>query len=119
MAVYFVYRCHHGAPSEKHLRAFPQYGTVLQWAQGVFRQIPDRKAAFAYARELLGGLDVYSFGSMFRVDANHPERARVSDDHFVRANPGKANFLLLDGEELHHGTGPRWTCSRRPTTWRR
>lgn len=143
MAVYFVYRCHHGAPSEKHLRAFPQYDTVLEWARGVFRQIPDRKAAFAYARELLGGLNVYSFGSMFRVDANHPERARprtmddvghwfsdmydqgqangphhvqlltdddelemavyVFDDHYVRANPGKADFLLLDGWELPGG----------------
>lgn len=143
MAVYFVYRCHHDAPSEKHLRTFPQYDTVLQWAQGVFRQFTDRKEAFAYAAELLGGLDVYSFGSMFAVDDDHPERSHpetmddvsdwfsrmydqgqangphhvqlltdddememavyVFDDHFVRANPGKADFLLLPSWELPGG----------------
>jgi uncharacterized protein (TIGR02996 family) len=143
MPVHFVYRCHHGAPSEKHLRTFPQYDTVLAWAQGVFRQIPDHKQAFAYAAELLGGLDVHSFGSMFAVGELYPERARpetmddvsdwfgrmydqgqangphhvqlltdddeiemavyVFDDHFVRANPGKADFLLLPSWALPGG----------------
>jgi uncharacterized protein (TIGR02996 family) len=67
MAVYFVYRCHYGAPSEKHVRTF-EYDTVLDWARAIFKQFPDRKDAFKYAEEVLGGLDVYSFGSMFTAD---------------------------------------------------
>ena len=64
MAVYFVYRCHYGSPSEKHVRRF-EYDTVLAWAKAVFKPIADRDAAFKYGEELLGGLDVYSFGGIF------------------------------------------------------
>lgn len=70
MAVYFVYRCHYGTPSEKHVRRF-EYDTVLDWAKAVFRQL-DRDAGFKYSEDLLGGLDVYSFGSMFITDEDHP-----------------------------------------------
>lgn len=140
MAVYFVYRCHYGAPSEKHVRRF-EYDTVLEWAQAVFRQLPNDEA-YEYAEKLLGGLDVYSFGSMFRTDEDHPVRecprtmeevsawfsdmydqgqengphhiqlltdderemaVYVFDDHYREANPGKADFLLLDGWELPAG----------------
>lgn len=141
MAVYFVYRCHYGAPSEKHVRRF-EYDTVLEWAQAVFRQLPNDEA-YEYAEKLLDGLEVYSFGSMFRTDDEHPPRERprtmedvggwfsdmydqgqengshhiqvltddderemavyVFDDHYRAANPGKADFLLLDGWELPAG----------------
>lgn len=141
MAVYFVYRCHYGAPSEKHVRRF-EYHTVLEWARAVFRQLPNDEA-YEYAEKLLGGLEVYSFGSMFRTDDEHPsigcpqtmeevggwfssmydqgqangphhiqvltdddEREMavyVFDDHYREANPGKADFLLLDGWELPDG----------------
>src|SRR5215213_5981126 len=64
MPVYFVYRCHYGASSEKHVRKF-EYDTVLDWAKAIFRQFPDRDEADKYAEKLLGGLYVYSFGSLF------------------------------------------------------
>ena len=70
MAVYFVYRCHHGTPSEQHVRRF-EYDSVLEWAKAVFKPIADRDAAFKYAEDLLGGLDVYSFGSIFAEAAEN------------------------------------------------
>ncbi|MCI0705001.1 MAG: TIGR02996 domain-containing protein [Planctomycetia bacterium] len=72
MPVYFVYRCHYGSPSEKHVRRF-EYDTVLDWAKGVFKQL-DEDEAYKYAEELLGGLRVYSFGSMFMIDEEHGAR---------------------------------------------
>lgn len=143
MAVYFVYRCHYGAPSEKHIRRF-EYDTVLEWAQAVWKQFETDDAAYDYARDLLGGLEVYSFGSMFYTppeyspgpgrpetmeavhewframygdeSANGPHHVQVLtdddelemavylfDDHFRAANPGKADFLLLDGWVLPVG----------------
>src|SRR5262249_44798505 len=73
MAVYFVYRCHYGTPSEKHVRRF-EYDSVLDWAKAVFKTVGDREAAFKYGEDLLGGLDVYSFGSMFATDEDTPPR---------------------------------------------
>jgi uncharacterized protein (TIGR02996 family) len=142
MAVYFVYRCTYNAPSEKHVRRF-EYDTVLDWAKAVFQQLPGRDSGWNYAAELLGGLYVYSFGSMFAVDEDHQPRecpqtmedvsawfsemydqgqangphhiqlltdddelemaVYVFDDHYRAANPGKADFLLLDGWELPSG----------------
>ncbi|HEY1189573.1 MAG TPA: hypothetical protein VGE74_18145 [Gemmata sp.] len=64
MAVYFVYRCHYGAPNEKHLRRF-EYETVLEWAQAIWKAFDNDDTAYEYARGLLGGLSVYSFGSLF------------------------------------------------------
>jgi hypothetical protein len=74
MPVYFVYRCHYGSPSEKHVRRF-EYDTVLDWAKGIFKQLGE-DAAYKYAKDLLGGLSVYSFGSMFMTDEEHPPRER-------------------------------------------
>jgi uncharacterized protein (TIGR02996 family) len=109
MAVYFVYRCHYGTPSEKHVRRF-EYDTVLEWAQGVFRQLPSDEA-FEYAEKLLGGLHVYSFGSLFRIDDNHPPRECPRTMEDVSAwfsdmyDQGQANGphhiqLLTDDDEL-------------------
>src|SRR5262245_1636873 len=67
MAVYFVYRCHYGTPSEKHVRRF-EYDTILDWAKAVFKQLPGDKDGWDYAKELLGGLHVYSFGHLFALD---------------------------------------------------
>lgn len=142
MAVYFVYRCHYGAPSEKYVRRF-EYDTVLEWARAVWKPHDSDDAAYEYAKEFLGGLSVYSFGSMFHSAPEHPllpcpetmeqvhnwfgsmyrnESADgphhvqvltdddelemavyVFDDHYRAANPGKADFLLLDGWELPEG----------------
>jgi uncharacterized protein (TIGR02996 family) len=144
MAVYFVYRCHYNAPGEKHVRQF-EYDTVLDWAKAIFKQFPGPgyEAGWDYAEELLGGLNVYSFGSLFNPDEDHPERkppktmkdvhnwfgrmyvneqkngphhiqiltdddelemaVYVFDDHYRKANPGKADFLLLNGWELPDG----------------
>ena len=111
---------------------------MLDWAKAVFRQLPENEA-FEYVEKLLGGLHVYSFASMFRVDDDHPPRecpqtmedvggwfsdmydqgqangphhiqlltdddelemaVYVFDDHYRATNPGKADFLLLDGWE--------------------
>jgi len=142
MPVYFVYRCTYNAPSEKHVRRF-EYDTVLDWAKAIFKQFPGDDAGWNYAAEVLGGLHVYSFGSLFMLDEYHPERkppktmkdvhdwfggmyvneqksgphhiqihtdddelemaVYVFDDHYRKANPGKADFLLHDGWELPHG----------------
>jgi uncharacterized protein (TIGR02996 family) len=141
MPVHFVYRCHYGAPSEKHVRRF-EYDTVLDWAKAVYRQLPEDEAS-EYAEQLLGGLHVYSFDSLFMLHkdeapskcpqtmedvggwftrmydqglANGPHHIQlltdddeiemavyVFDDHYRKANPGKADFLLLDGWELPAG----------------
>lgn len=66
MPVYFVYRCHYGAPSEKHVRRF-EYDTVLEWAQAVWKQFDTYDAASEYAEELLDGLNVYSIGDLFHT----------------------------------------------------
>src|SRR5438874_1976160 len=63
MSVYFVYRCHYAGPTEKHLKRF-EAASVLDWFRHHWRAIPDRDAAAAYARELLG-FEVYSFDSLF------------------------------------------------------
>jgi uncharacterized protein (TIGR02996 family) len=142
MAVYFVYRCHYNAPSEKHVRRF-EYDTVLDWAKAVFKQLPGDDAGWRYAKDLLGGLYVYSFGDLFAIGdedeelppprtmrdvhnwfhkmyvdehKNGPHHIQiltdddelemavyVFDDHYRKANPGKADFLLLDGWELPDG----------------
>jgi uncharacterized protein (TIGR02996 family) len=142
MAVYFVYRCHYDAPSEKHVHRF-ESDTVLDWAKAIFRQFPDRDEADKYAEGLLGGLHVYSFASLFTIDEEDGERlppktmkdvhawfkgmyvneeshgphhiqihtdddelemaVYVFDDHYRKANPGKADFLLHDGWELPEG----------------
>ena len=144
MAVYFVYRCHYNAPSEKHVRRF-EYDTVLDWAKAVWKQLPDFDAGTKYARELLGGLRVYSLGGIFTrsEEEDVPERkppktmrdvhdwfggmyvneqksgphhvqihtdddelemgVYIFDDHYRKANPGKADFLLHDGWALPDG----------------
>jgi uncharacterized protein (TIGR02996 family) len=80
VAVYFVYRSHYGTPSEKHVRRF-EYDSVLDWAKAHFKPIADSDAAFEYGEQLLGGLDVYSFGSIFRTAAenNRPPPRTMAD----------------------------------------
>lgn len=73
MPVYFVYRCHYGAPNEKHLRRF-EHDSVLAWARDVWRQFDTDDAAFHHARDLLGGLYVYSFDNLFRADPDDGTR---------------------------------------------
>jgi hypothetical protein len=65
MAVYFVYRCPYNSPSEKHIRRF-EHDTVVEWAQSIWRPIAEPEDSGKYAREILGGLRVYSFGGLFR-----------------------------------------------------
>jgi uncharacterized protein (TIGR02996 family) len=66
--VYFVYRCHYNAPSEKHVLRF-EYDTVLDWAKTHFKPIVDEHEASRHAEEVLGGLHVYSFDSLFHYAA--------------------------------------------------
>jgi uncharacterized protein (TIGR02996 family) len=53
MAVYFVYRTHDGAPSEKHVRRF-EYDTVLDWARAIWKQFQKVEDARNYAENVLG-----------------------------------------------------------------
>src|SRR5688572_28618417 len=64
MAVYFVYRCHYGAPSEKHVRRF-EYDSVLDWAKAVWKLHDTREGAERYARRVFGAMDVAPFAEMF------------------------------------------------------
>jgi uncharacterized protein (TIGR02996 family) len=141
VAVYFVYRSHYGTPSEKHVRRF-EFDTVLDWAKANFRPVAGEDAACEYGEILLGGLDVYSFGSIFldaaannlvfpremadveewfqgmyvQGTAHGPHHIQVLtdddeielavyvfDDHYRAENPGKADFLLLEGWGLPAG----------------
>jgi uncharacterized protein (TIGR02996 family) len=71
MAVYFVYRCHYGSPSEKHVRRF-EYDTVLDWAKAVWRLHETREEANHYGKELFTGLDTDAFHTLFRTYSEHP-----------------------------------------------
>lgn len=142
MPVYFVYRCTYNAPSEKHIRRF-EYDTVLDWAKAVFKQLPTYDKGHEYAKQLMGGLEVYSLGGLFATDeetgARKPPKTMrdvhdwfhgmyvnehhsgphhiqiltdddelemavyVFDDHYRKAHPGKADFLLHEGWELPEG----------------
>src|SRR5207302_4919397 len=64
MGVHFVYRCHYAGPSEKHIRHFPEDGTVLDFFRRAWRPIGDSDEAYRHAEDLLG-CDVYSFGRLF------------------------------------------------------
>jgi uncharacterized protein (TIGR02996 family) len=109
MAVYFVYRCTYDAPTEKHIRRF-EYNSVLDWAKAVFRQLGEDEA-YNYARELLGGLNVYSFGSMFMIHKDSPPSEcpqtmeEVGDWFTSMYDQGQANGphhiqILTDDDEL-------------------
>jgi uncharacterized protein (TIGR02996 family) len=69
MAVYFVYRCHYGNPSEKHVRRF-EADTVLDWFRSAWKPIADPDKAHAFARKLVG-CRVYSLGSLFEKIAEN------------------------------------------------
>lgn len=110
MPVYFVYRCHYGAPNEKHLRRF-EYDTVLEWVRAIWREFDNDDAAYAYARELLGGLNVYSFGSLFYTrpgdgsSAGRPETMEAVHEWFqsmydptIEAGPHHVQILTDDDE---------------------
>ena len=81
MAVYFVYRCHFGAPSEKHVRRF-EYDSVLEWAQAVWKQFDTREEANEYGRQLFTGLDTDAFHTLFTPyeDYPMPHRPRTMAD---------------------------------------
>lgn len=110
MPVYFVYRCHYGAPSEKHVRRF-EYDTVLDWAKAVWKQFDTDDAAYKYAEELLGGLRVYGFGSLFFADPDYSPSvcpktmAKVHDWFEGMYDPTAANGphhiqIVTDDDEL-------------------
>jgi uncharacterized protein (TIGR02996 family) len=80
MPVYFVYRCHSGAPSEKHVRRF-EYDTVLEWAQGVWKLHGTRQEAEQYARQLFGDIDLGPLWGLFEAHEDHDaERPRKMID---------------------------------------
>src|SRR5262249_33956336 len=61
-----VFRSPYNGPLHKQVRRFDD-GSVLAWARRVWKPLP-RERAFEYARELLSGLKVYSFGNIFNAD---------------------------------------------------
>jgi hypothetical protein len=73
MAVHFVYRCHYGNPSEKHIRHF-EADSALDWFRSIWKPIAETDTppyrAYEHARELLG-TNVYSFSSLFEKIAEH------------------------------------------------
>jgi uncharacterized protein (TIGR02996 family) len=71
MAVHFVYRCHYGNPSEKHVRHF-EADSVLDWFRSIWTPIPeaDGDRAYDHAYELVG-TNVYSFLRLFHRIAEH------------------------------------------------
>ena len=71
MPVYFVYRCHYGAPNEKHVRRF-EYDSVLEWARAVWRLHDTREEANRYGREVFTGLDTDAFHTLFCTYDGHP-----------------------------------------------
>jgi uncharacterized protein (TIGR02996 family) len=71
MPVYFVYRCHEGAPNEKHVRRF-EYDTVLDWAKGVWKLHDTRAEANRYAGQLFTGLDTDAFHTLFQTYEDYP-----------------------------------------------
>ncbi len=68
MAVHFVFRSLYNSPLEKQVRHFDD-DSVVAWARRVWGQVPTDQA-FDRGREILGGLEVYSFPNLFDVEAN-------------------------------------------------
>jgi len=81
MAVYFVYRSHEGAPSEKHVRRF-EHDTVLDWAKAAWKLHDTRAEANEYGRQLFSGLDTDAFHTLFTPyeDYPMPRRPRTMAD---------------------------------------
>jgi uncharacterized protein (TIGR02996 family) len=66
MSVFFVYRSLYNSPLEKHVRRFDD-DSVVAWARRVWGPVASDRA-FDRGKELLGGLEVYSFGSLFDAE---------------------------------------------------
>jgi uncharacterized protein (TIGR02996 family) len=84
MAVYFVYRCHYGAPSEKHVRRF-EYDTVLDWAKAVWKQFDNDAAAIRYAKQLFGDMPVDPFWGLFHIETPQPRKTADVKQWFADA----------------------------------
>lgn len=67
MPVYFVYRCHSGAPSEKHVWRF-DHDTVLDWAKDTWKLHDTRKKAEHCAEELFGKIDIGPLWGLFYAE---------------------------------------------------
>ncbi len=98
MPVYFVYRCHDGAPSERHVRRF-EYDTVLDWANAVWKMHDTRAGANEYGKQLFTGLDTDAFHTLFTPydDYPMPHRPRTMADV-------KRWFDAFYCEETAHGS---------------
>ncbi|QJW99458.1 hypothetical protein [Frigoriglobus tundricola] len=97
MAVYFVYRTHDGAPSEKHVRRF-ENDTILDWAQAVWKQTPDHEKAIEYAKQLFGELALHGFASLFHYYEERPIRSKPTQ--LAELDAWFTDFLLA---ETAHG----------------
>jgi uncharacterized protein (TIGR02996 family) len=95
MGVYFVYRTTYNSPLEKHVRRFDD-DSVLAWARRIWQPIEGHRA-FDHGLALLGGLQVYSFGSLFKGIAEHGTPPPEDMDGVA------AGFEYLYTNEVQHG----------------
>ncbi len=74
MSVHFIFRSLYNSPMEKQVRHFDD-DSVLAWARRIWGSVASDRA-FERGKEILGGLEVYSFGALFDVEgdlAGQPE----------------------------------------------
>jgi uncharacterized protein (TIGR02996 family) len=81
MAVYFVYRTHAGAPSDKYVWRF-EHGSLLDWAKAVWKLHDEREDAERYARKVFGDMPGSPLWGLFRRHEEYdgPERLRTMAD---------------------------------------
>jgi uncharacterized protein (TIGR02996 family) len=68
MTVYLVYRCYYADPSERQVRKF-EAKSLLDWFRSIWEPIHDDAAALEHAKQLLGGLDIAPFSTLFSTIA--------------------------------------------------
>lgn len=71
MAVYFVYRCAFGSPTEKFVFRF-EHESIVAWAKDVWRSFDTRAAAQEYAAQVFAPLVAEPLGSLFSLDTYEP-----------------------------------------------
>lgn len=64
MGIWFVYRSPYDGLASRHVKRLEGPDTILGWFRSVWRPVPDRDEAYAYAKSLFG-TDVYGLGYHF------------------------------------------------------
>jgi uncharacterized protein (TIGR02996 family) len=113
MAVYFVYRCSYGAPTEKFVFRF-EHDTIVAWAKDVWRSFDTRAAAKEYAAQVFSPLVAEPLGSLFSLDTYEPVTRAPRTFAEVKAWIGSCHYC----EEEEHGRNylqymPDWDDNQR------